>query len=117
MYELTGLVKKVCDEQKFASGFSKRDLIVVEDRQGGWENIVSFSFKKENASKLDNLVPGAHVKVGFVVDGREWTDPKTGKVKYFSDLTGLKLDIVSYVTADKQMPESDNVVDDDTIPF
>ena len=32
------------------------------------------------------------VKVGFAVDGREWTDPKTGKVRYFSDLTALRLE-------------------------
>ena len=32
------------------------------------------------------------MKVGFAVDGREWTDPKTGKTRYFSDLTALRLE-------------------------
>lgn len=44
-------------------------------------------------SKLIGVIPGAHVKVGFVVDSREWTDPKTGKVRYYTDLSALSLEI------------------------
>ena len=54
-------------------------------------NVVAFAFKKDNVAKLDGVKPGMRVKVGFAVDGREWTDPKTGKVRYFSDLTALRL--------------------------
>ena len=92
MYEFTGKVKAVGELQTFASGFSKRDLVVEEERDGRWPNVVAFSFKKDNAVKLDGIVPGMRVKVGFAVDGREWTDPKTGKVRYFSDLTALRLE-------------------------
>ena len=87
MYEFTGKVKGVGELQTFASGFTKRDLVVEEERDGRWPNVVAFAFKKDNAAKLDGIVPGMRVKVGFAVDGREWTDPKTGKVRYFSDLT------------------------------
>ena len=78
--------------QTFASGFSKRELVVEEERDGKWANVVAFSFKKDNAVLLDGMSPGVRVKVGFAVDGREWTDPKTGKVRYFSDLTALRLE-------------------------
>ena len=54
--------------------------------------MVAFAFKKDNVAKLDGVRPGMRVKVGFAVDGREWTDPKTGKVRYFSDLTALRLE-------------------------
>ena len=53
---------------------------------------MAFAFKKDNVAKLDGVKPGMRVKVGFAVDGREWTDPKTGKVRYFSDLTALRLE-------------------------
>ena len=92
MYEFTGKVKTVGEPQTFASGFSKRDLVVEEEREGNWPNVVAFAFKKENVAKLNGVAEGMRVKVGFVVDGREWTDPKTGKVRYFSDLTALRLD-------------------------
>ena len=92
MYEFTGKVKAVGELQTFASGFTKRELVVEEEREGNWPNVVAFAFKRDNAAKLDGIVPGMRVKVGFAVDGREWTDPKTGKVRYFSDLTALRLD-------------------------
>ena len=65
MYEFTGKVKAVGELQTFASGFSKRDLIVEEERVGNWPNVVAFSFKKERAAMLDGMVSGARVKVGF----------------------------------------------------
>ena len=93
MYEFQGTVKKVGELQKFCSGFEKQDLIVEEDKDGNWSNVVAFIFKKNAISKLSGVVPGAHVKIGFVIDGREWTDPKAGKVRYFSDLAALRLEI------------------------
>ena len=95
MYEFNGTVKKVGELQKFSSGFTKRDLIVEEDKPGDWKNVVSFTFKKDNTAKLDGVSVGTRVKVTFAVDGREWTDPKTGKVRYFTDLTAVKLDMLT----------------------
>ena len=82
MYEFTGKVKSVGEVQTFASGFTKRELVVEEERKGNRPNVVAFTFKKDNAAKLDGVKPGMRVKVGFAVDGREWTDPKTGKVRF-----------------------------------
>ena len=93
MYEFQGTVKRVGELQKFVSGFEKQDLIVEEDKDGNWSNVVAFTFKKNAISKLSGVAPGAHVKIGFVIDGREWTDPKTGKVRCFSDLAALRLEI------------------------
>ena len=108
MYEFTGRVKVVGELQTFASGFTKRDLVVEEERAGNWPNVVAFAFKKDNAAKLDGVVPGTRVKVGFAVDGREWTDPKTGKVRYFSDLTALRLERL-----DETMSVPESAVPDD----
>ena len=120
MYDFTGKVKAVGELQTFASGFSKRDLIVEEERVGNWPNVVAFSFKKEKASMLDGMVPGVRVKVGFAVDGREWTDPKTGKVRYFSDLTALSLERLDETVPvpETAMPdEVDDLGDDGKLPF
>ena len=97
MYEFTGKVKTVGELQTFASGFTKRELVVEEEREGNWPNVVAFAFKKDKVSRLESVKPGMRVKVGFVVDGREWTDPKSGKVRYFSDLTALRLDCLDGV--------------------
>ena len=108
MYEFIGTVRAVGELQTFASGFTKRDLVVEEERAGNWPNVVAFAFKKDNAAKLDGIVPGMRVKVGFAVDGREWTDPKTGKVRYFSDLTALRLEQL-----DETVPVPEPAVPDD----
>ena len=124
MYEFTGKVKGVGELQTFASGFTKRDLVVEEERAGNWPNVVAFAFKKDNAAKLDGIVPGMRVKVGFAVDGREWTDPKTGKVRYFSDLTALRLDqldetmpVPEVAVPDGVPVDGDNFDDDGKLPF
>ena len=36
MYELTGRVRRIGELQKFASGFTKRELVVDEDHGGSW---------------------------------------------------------------------------------
>ena len=79
MYEFIGTVKTVGEVQTFPSGFQKRELVVEETGDGKWPNVVAFAFKKDNAAMLDGLAPGAHVRIGFAIDGREWTDPKTEK--------------------------------------
>ena len=124
MYEFTGKVKGVGELQTFASGFTKRDLVVEEERAGNWPNVVAFAFKKDNAAKLDGIVPGMRVKVGFAVDGREWTDPKTGKARYFSDLTALRLErldetvpVPEVVVPDDVTVDSVDLGDDGKLPF
>ena len=97
MYEFIGTVKTVGEVQTFASGFQKRELVVEESGDGKWPNVVAFAFKKDNVAKLDGMRPGQRVKVSFAVDGREWTDPKTGKVRYFADLTALRLEVLDGV--------------------
>ena len=122
MYEFTGTVKKICDLQTFASGFTKRDLVVEEEKDGSWPNPVAFTIKKHNTNKLDGIREGQRVKVGFAIDGREWNDPKTGNIRYFTDLTALRLDVLdgaggSDAPADDFIPEEPLQDLDGEIPF
>ena len=122
MYEFIGKVRSVGELQTFSSGFTKRDLVVEEERAGNWPNVVAVAFKKERVALLDGMVSGTRVKVGFAVDGREWTDPKTGKVRYFSDLTALRLERLDETVPEPAVPDdvtvdSDNFDDDGKLPF
>ena len=124
MYEFIGTVKAMGEIQTFPSGFQKRELVVEEFGDGKWPNVVAFAFKKDNAAKLDGIVPGMRVKVGFAVDGREWTDPKTGKVRYFSDLTALRLERLDETVPVPEVAVPDDVTvdsvdlgDDGKLPF
>ena len=96
IYEYTGVIEKVLDTQTFQSGFTKRDVVMTDDigTDTKWPNHIAFTFKKEAASILDTVSAGQRAKIRFAIDGRVWNDPKSGKDRYFTDLTGLKLEIL-----------------------
>ena len=93
IFEVKGVVKKVNEIQRFSSGFEKRELVLTDDvgTQVAYPNIMCFAFKQERVKLLEGITMGQRVKVVFAIDGREWTD-NTGKTRYFTDLTGLKLE-------------------------
>ena len=97
IYEYTGVVEAVCEKQTFPSGFSKRDLVLTDDvgQQSQYPNHIAFTFKKDNCALLDSVKKGDRAKVRFAIDGHIWNDPKTGKNKYFTDLTALKLEMLN----------------------
>ena len=97
IYEYTGVVEKVLDMQTFASGFTKRDVVLTDDVgvETKWPNHIAFTFKKDSTSLLDGVREGQRAKIRFAIDGRVWNDPKTGTDRYFTDLTGLKLEVLN----------------------
>ena len=125
IYEYTGVVEKILATQTFQSGFSKRDIVMTDDvgSESKYPNHIAFTFKKDNTSVLDTVREGQRAKIRFAIDGREWTNPQ-GQVKYFTDLTGLKLEVLNAdgsstepvpAPAEPDFPEGDAVVDD--MPF
>jgi hypothetical protein len=89
--ELQGTVKKLTEIQTFASGFQKREMILLTQEQ--YPQPISIEFLQDKISLLDNLAEGENVKIGINIRGREWTSPQ-GEVKYFNSITGWKLEKV-----------------------
>lgn len=125
IYEYTGVVEKVLDLQTFASGFTRRDVVLTDDvgQESKWPNHIAFTFKKDATALLDGVQPGQRAKIRFAIDGREWTNPQ-GQVKYFTDLTGLKLEVLrADGTSTEPVPapaEPDDIADPgdvDDMPF
>ena len=71
IYEYTGVVEKVLELQTFASGFTKRDLVLGEDvgAETKYPNHIAFTFKKDSTSLLDGVREGQRCKVRFAIDG------------------------------------------------
>ena len=125
-YIFIGTVSKILDLQTFASGFTKRSLIVKQTKEFGkksYDNIVKFDFKKDNVELLDGIHVGQQVKILFAVDGRQWDGPKG--TSYFVDLTGLKLDVLGGEQASNVPPpaepteqnDADMMAELDSMPF
>lgn len=87
--ELQGTVKKLFDTQTFASGFQKREMILLTQEQ--YPQPISIEFLSDKISLLDNIKEGEEVKVGINIRGREWTSPQ-GEVRYFNSITAWRLE-------------------------
>lgn len=89
--ELQGTVKTIFDTQTFASGFQKKELILLTEEQ--YPQPISIDFLSDKISLLDNVFVGESIKVGINIRGREWTSPQ-GEVKYFNSINGWRLEKV-----------------------
>lgn len=120
-YELTGKVKLVQEPQTFASGFTKREVVVtVED--GKYPQDINLEFLQDKVSLLDSVSEGQEIKVFFDIRGREYNG------RYFNNLVGWKIEggesaaapAPASATDDKPPMPSDSEAPgefDDDIPF
>lgn len=111
-YELSGTVKVIQQPQTFASGFSKRELVVtVQD--GNYPQDINLEFVKDKADLLDSLSVGDWVKVWFDIRGREHNG------RYYNNLSAWKVENLSgsapSAPAGQQPPPFDDDLDD--VPF
>jgi single-strand DNA-binding protein len=90
--ELQGTVKKLFDAQTFASGFQKREMVILTQEQ--YPQPINIEFLSDKIGLLDNLKEGENVKVGINIRGREWVSPQ-GETKYFNSITGWRVEKVS----------------------
>ena len=90
--ELQGTVKKIGETQTFASGFQKREMVLLTQEQ--YPQPIQIDFLSDKIDLLNNVSEGESVKVGINIRGREWTNPQ-GEVKYFNSITGWRLEKVS----------------------
>lgn len=97
--ELQGTVKKLSEIQTFASGFQKRELVLLTQEQ--YPQPINIEFLQDKISLLDNLAEGENVKIGINIRGREWTSPQ-GEVKYFNSITGWRLEKVTEFSSSQE---------------
>jgi single-strand DNA-binding protein len=100
MFEITGTVKKIFDEQTFGSGFNKREFVLTIE-SGKFPQDIKFECVKDKVALVAALKPGTQVKVSFDLRGREW------KESYFVNLNAWKIDSLSAATPDASAPDED----------
>ena len=85
-HAISGSVHLIQEAQTFASGFTKRELVLkVED--GQYEQFINLEFHADNVSKLDGLNEGDFVTIDFNIRGREYNG------RYFNNLVGWKINV------------------------
>ena len=88
---LSGKIHFIGEVEKFASGFTKREMwLCIES--GKYPNIVPFTFKKDKMGELNGWKVGDVVSVGGFLSGRTW-EGKDGKPpRCFLGLDGWKVE-------------------------
>ncbi|MCU7614556.1 DUF3127 domain-containing protein [Chryseobacterium sp. GMJ5] len=89
--ELQGTVKKISETQTFASGFQKREMVILTQEQ--YPQPINIEFLSDKINLLDTISEGENVKVGINIRGREWVSPQ-GETKYFNSITGWRIEKV-----------------------
>ena len=128
--ELQGTVKKIGETQTFASGFQKRELVLLTDEQ--YPQPIQIDFLSDKIDLLNNVSEGESVKVCINIRGKEWTNPQ-GEVKYFNSINGWRIEKVSGENTNTQAPQpntfqtpapatndnpfGDDIDDQDSLPF
>ena len=100
--ELQGTVKKIGETQTFASGFQKKELVLLTDEQ--YPQPIQIDFLSDKIDLLNNVSEGENVKVGINIRGREWTNPQ-GEVKYFNSINGWRIEKVSGENTNTEAPQ------------
>lgn len=125
--ELQGIIKRITDIQTFASGFQKREMVLMTEEQ--YPQPINIEFLQEKGELLNSLKEGDKIKVGINLRGREWTSPQ-GEVKYFNSIIGWRIEkldaqnsfnepVEAKPAETKPAAESTDVFaeDDDDLPF
>jgi single-strand DNA-binding protein len=69
-YEISGRIKKIFDQQTFASGFTKREFVVTTEED--YPQDVKIECIKDRCALLDNVKEGDRVNVNFNIRGNEY---------------------------------------------
>jgi hypothetical protein len=117
MFEITGTIKKLFEEQTFGSGFNKREFVLTIE-SGRFPQDIKFECVKDKVALVAGLGPGAKVKVSFDLRGREWKD------NYYVNLNAWKIEALAgagAAPADDEgapLPEPPGeTVQDEDVPF
>jgi hypothetical protein len=120
MFEISGTIKKVFEEQTFGSGFNKREFVLTIEN-GRFPQDIKFECVKDKVALVAALKPGSKVKVSFDLRGREWKD------NYYVNLNAWKIEAAGGgkdgapppAEDDAPLPDEpgETVHDKDDVPF
>lgn len=87
--EISGRIKKIFEEQSFASGFRKKELVITTQEQYPQDILIEFT--QDKIDLINPLTPGDEVRISINIRGREWINPE-GVAKYFNSISGWRIE-------------------------
>ncbi|CAD0220400.1 DUF3127 domain-containing protein [Chryseobacterium sp. JV274] len=90
--EIQGTIKRIGNPETFASGFQKREFVILTTEQ--YPQPINIEVMGDKIDILDPIKEGDNVNVGINIRGREWTSP-LGETKYFNSIVAWKIQKLS----------------------
>ena len=113
--DISGKIKKIYEEQTYgASGFKKRELVVVTNEQ--YPQSLLIEFVQDRCDVLNNFKNDDEVVVSINLRGREWINP-SGESKYFISFQGWKISLKGEENKQPPMPTTEMMDSNDILPF
>ena len=84
MYEASGTIKLIFEEQVFPSGFNKREFVITTENDR-YPQDLKFELVKDKCGLIEPFDAGQQVVVNFDIRGNEY------KGKYFVNLSAWKI--------------------------
>lgn len=91
MYTLKGKIKVIGETQQISDSFKKRTFVVSET-SSQYEQTIELQLTQDRVEAINQFKVGESVEVTFFLNGREWTNPKDGSIRYFNTLDAWKID-------------------------
>ena len=94
-YEVEGTLIHKEETQRISDKFQKREFVieVENERNPQWNDFIKIQLIQDRCDLLENIQLNDVIKVSFNLRGRKWE--KDGKVSYFTNLEGWKVEKVS----------------------
>ena len=108
-YEMIGKIKVIFEPMSFASGFTKREFVLI--MEDDYPQDVKFVCVKEKCGLLDRVAVNDRVKVDFRIRGNEY------KERYYVDLQAFKIDKMDADGSSVSYDEAEPLPPDDPTPF
>jgi hypothetical protein len=90
MFQITGVLKAIGNEQTVSERFKKREFVLT-DSSSQYPQHISFQLTQERCSLIEGINVGDDMTVYFNLRGREWKNPQ-GETKYFNSLDAWKIE-------------------------
>ena len=90
-FKFNGTIKVIGSEVQVTDKFKKREFVVT-DASSMYPQHVTFQLTQDKCSLLDAFREGQSVEVSFNLDGKEYTDKKTGEIKHFNSLNAWRIE-------------------------
>lgn len=104
-----GTIKQIGQQVTFGKTQKKSLILTTEDK---YPQTLEIEFLNDKINVLQGYDQGEKVEIGINIRGREWTSPKN-EVKYFTSLSGWKIDrTVGLTNATQNQDRKETQVDD-----